>query len=91
MQESTHQPINDAIIAVGTEVQANWPATDERVAFEVYVVWFCYILGGWKALVSTTIPDNKYYEVTFNKDTDEMYVDTYLKVSNKAVPLNREN
>ena len=30
------------------------------------VVWFGYVLGNWKALVSTTIPDGRYYEVTYN-------------------------
>jgi hypothetical protein len=53
---------------------------------DVYVVWFCYILGGWKALVSTTIPDDTYYEVTYNKEKDEIYLDTYVKVNNVAIP-----
>lgn len=54
--------------------------------FEVYVVWFCKTLQHWKALVSTTLPDLKYYEVTFNGDTGETYLDVYLKVENKAIP-----
>ena len=27
---------------------------------DVYVVWFSKTLQNWKALVSTTVPDNKY-------------------------------
>ena len=46
---------------------------------DVYVVWFCYILGGWKALVSTTVPDKLYCEVTYNKEKDEVYLDIYEK------------
>ena len=46
---------------------------------DVYVVWFCYILGGWKALVSTTVPDNMYYEVTYNVAVGETYLDAYKK------------
>lgn len=46
---------------------------------EVYIVWFAFILGGWKALVSTSLPDGRYYEVTFNKDAGEVYVDSYVK------------
>lgn len=43
----------------------------------VYVVTFAFILGGWKAMMSTTLPDNMYYEVIYNKDTDEIYVNSY--------------
>lgn len=47
---------------------------------DTYVVWFAYVLGAWKALVSTMVPDGRYYEVTFNKEKDEVYVDIYEKV-----------
>lgn len=50
---------------------------------DVYIVWFCYILGGWKALVSTSLPDGMYYEVTFDKDADVIYVDAYKKFDQK--------
>jgi len=53
---------------------------------EVYVVWFCYILGGWKALLSTTVPDDMYYEVTYNKINEETYLDAYKKVDNRVLP-----
>lgn len=46
---------------------------------EIYVVWFCYILGGWKALLSTSKEDGKYYEVTHNKNNLETYIDVYTK------------
>lgn len=52
---------------------------------EVYIVMFAYVLGGWKALLSTPLPDGKYYEVTYNKDKKEAYVDTYLKIDNKVI------
>jgi hypothetical protein len=54
---------------------------------EVYVVWYCFILGGWKALVSTTLPDGRYYEVTYNKAKSEVYLDTYKKTHNQAIPI----
>lgn len=57
--------------------------TDEYLGLdEVYIVWFSYILGGWKALLSTVHPDGKYYEVTYNRVKHEVYVDTYVKTSN---------
>ena len=52
---------------------------------DVYVVWFCKTLQNWKALVSTTVSDGMYYEVTYNGDKDEIYVDAYKKWKNKCV------
>lgn len=52
---------------------------------EVYVVWFCKTLQNWKALLSTTLPDGKYYEVTFNGDKQELYLDVYVKLENKCI------
>lgn len=46
---------------------------------DVYVVWFAYVLGVWKALVSTTAVDGRYYEVTFNSTIGQIYVDVYKK------------
>lgn len=54
---------------------------------EVYVVWFCYILGGWKALCSTSLPDGRYYEVTFNREMGEVFIDTYRKTHNVTVEV----
>ena len=31
---------------------------------DIYIVWFCKTLQNWKALVSTTITDGMYYEIT---------------------------
>lgn len=58
---------------------------------EVYVVWYCFILGGWKALISTTLPDGRYYEVTFNRAKSEVYLDTYKKTHNNCIEIIEEN
>ena len=52
---------------------------------EVYVVWFAYVLGYWKALCSTSLPDGRYYEVTFHKERQVAFVDTYAKTHNVEV------
>lgn len=52
---------------------------------DVFVVWFCKTLQNWKALVSTTVPDGMYYEVTHNGDKGETYVDAYKKWDNVCV------
>lgn len=59
--------------------QSNGYAYD---SYTVYVVWFAYILGGWKALVSTSISDGRYHEVTFNANKSELYHDVYSKLEN---------
>ncbi len=52
---------------------------------DVYVVWFCKTLQNWKALASTTVPDGMYYELTYNGDKDEMYLDAYKKFENQCI------
>ena len=67
--------------------KANMDKTD-NISFtldNIYIVWFCKTLQNWKALVSTTIPDGIYYEVTYNGDTNETYVDVYEKCENFIV------
>lgn len=62
--------------------------TDTHVTFgpdEVYIVWFSKTLQNWKALLSTTLPDGMYYEVTYNGDQKETYIDAYKKFENVRV------
>lgn len=54
-------------------------------ADEVYVVWQVKALQNWKALLSTTLPDGMYYELTYNGNTNEVYVDAYKKFENFTV------
>lgn len=51
----------------------------------VYIVWFCKTLQNWKALLSTTLPDGMYYEVTYNGDKKEVYLDAYKKFENQKI------
>lgn len=51
----------------------------------VFIVWFCKTLQNWKALVSTTLPDGMYYEVTYNGDKKELYLDAYKKFENRKI------
>ena len=59
---------------------------------DIYIVWFCKVLQNWKALVSTTLPDGMYYEVSYNGDKAECYLDAYKKFQNVTYPddLERE-
>ena len=53
---------------------------------DVFVVWFCKTLQNWKALLSTTVSDGMYYEITHNGDKSETYLDAYKKWENVCIP-----
>jgi len=53
--------------------------------FDVFVVWYAYELGHSKALLSTTLFDGMYYEVTYNSNKNEIYFDAYKKFENKCI------
>lgn len=64
--------------------------TDKKAISEddVYIVWLCKTLQNNKALVSTTVSDGMYYEITHNGDKHETYVDAYKKWENFCVKEN---
>lgn len=73
--------------AIFDYVISHYDKTDDiKIGLEdIYVVWFSKTLQNWKALLSTTLPDGKYYEVTYNGDKEETYVDVYVKLDNFVV------
>ena len=52
---------------------------------DVYVVWQCKTLQNNKALLSTILFDGMYYEITYNGDKDEAYIDAYKKWENYKI------
>ena len=74
-----------AVNAVVDYFNGNVDAPDKNgkiTAENVFVVWSCKTLQNNKALLSTTVPDGMYYEITYNGDRNEMYVDAYKKWAN---------
>lgn len=49
---------------------------------DVFIVWMCKVLQNNKAMASTTLFDGMYYELTFNGNKQELYVDAYKKWQN---------
>ncbi len=60
--------------------------SDPDPDFDVFIVWKCKILQNWKYLISTTLPDGMYYELTYSGNKREWYLDAYKKFENKCIP-----
>ena len=52
---------------------------------DIYVVWQCKTLHHFKALLSTNVPDTRYFEITYNGINREMYFDAYVKEKNICI------
>lgn len=63
------------------DISDNKQITEE----DVYIVWICKTLKNNKALVSTTLCDGMYYELTYNGEKQELYLDAYKKFENKCI------
>ena len=57
---------------------------------DVYIVWMCKTLQNSKALLSTPVPDTRYYEATYNGDKEEVYLDAYVKEKNSCIKVGKE-
>ena len=71
-------------------VEEHLDPTDERPKYSIYTVWYCKTLQNHKALISTGLLDGMYYEVTYNGDKNEMYLDAYKKFENRCVKVEEE-
>ena len=85
---------NDKFIKLCKETIVNYfndrvEITDDKKITEedVFIVWSCKTLQNNKALVSTTVSDGMYYELTYNGDKKELYLDAYKKWENKCIKI----
>ena len=61
--------------------------SDNVPIFDVYIVWSCKTLQNNKALLSTSLSDGMYYELTYNGDKKELYLDAYKKFENRCIKI----
>ena len=61
--------------------------SDDIPEFDVYGVWSCKALQNSKALLSTSLKDGMYYELTMNGDKKEIYFDAYKKFENRCIKI----
>ena len=66
-------------------IEGHLDNSDATPDFEVYVVWKCKALQNWKYLISSFLPDGMYYELTYNGDKREWYLDAYKKFENRRI------
>lgn len=74
-----------AIIIVARYIKEHLDKSDGEVYFDVYTVWKCKTLQNWKFLISSSLNDGMYYEITFNGDKKEWYLDAYKKFENLCI------
>ena len=77
---------NKAIEFVRKYIVEHLDKSDNMPEFEVFVVWKCKVLQNLKYLMSSTLFDGMYYEITYNGDKNEWYLDAYKKFENKCIP-----
>lgn len=77
---------NKAIEIVRNYIIEHLDKSDVAPEFEVFCVWKCKALQNWKWLLSSTLFDGMYYELTYNGDKHEFYLDAYKKFENRCIP-----
>ena len=86
---STDEMDNEALNIILDYANEHVDKSDAETTITPYIVWKSKILKNWKYLISTNLYDGMYYELTFNGDSNEWYLDAYKKFDNKVIPKNR--
>jgi len=76
---------NKALEIVRKYIMEHLDKSDPEPDFEVYTVWKAKVLQNWKYMISSTLFDGMYYELTYNGDKREWYLDAYKKFENRVV------
>lgn len=76
-----------AISIVRKYILEHLDKSDPAQKFDAFTVWKAKVLQNWKYLISSTLPDGMYYELTYNGDKEEWYLDAYKKFENRVVKI----
>ena len=85
---TTDEFIARAKTAVVYYFNGDMDATDKNGKItldDVFVVWLCKTLQHHKVLLSTTVRDGMYYELTYNGDKGDCYFGAYKKWENTVL------
>ena len=72
---------NKAVEIVANYYKDKYP----EESFRIFIVWKCKTIQNWKYLISTSLSDHMYYELTYNGDEKEWYLDCYKKVEKRII------
>lgn len=76
---------NQAYDIVIDYIEKHLDKSDEKPKYKVFIVWKAKVLQNWKYLLSSTLNDGMYYELTYNGDKKEWYLDAYKKFENVCI------
>ena len=76
---------NRALCIVRQYILEHLDKSDPEPTYEVYTVWKAKVLQKWKYLISSSLSDGMYYEVTYNGNRQEWYLDAYKKFENRVI------
>ena len=77
---------NEALDIVRNYIEKHLDKSDPKAEFDVYTVWKAKVLQNWKYLISSTLPDGMYYELTFDGDEKVWFLDAYKTFENVVIP-----
>lgn len=77
---------NKALNLVRDYIIEHLDKSDPIPEFDVFTVWKAKTLQNFKFLISSTLHDGMYYEMTYNGDKQEWYLDAYKKFENRCIP-----
>ena len=77
-----------AILIIREYILKHLEKSEPIPPYEVYIVWKCKALQNWKYLLSSTLSDGMYYELTYNGNKSEWYLDAYKKFDNVKIEEN---
>lgn len=76
-----------AINIVKSYIEVHLDKDDTFPDCDIFIVWKAKVLQNWKYMISSSLPDGMYYELTYNGDKDVWYLDVYYKIENRVVQL----
>ena len=74
--------IEKAIALVKEYVDVHIDHSNPNAEYTIFVVWQCKILQNFKCLISTTLPNGMYFELTWDGEQERWYFDAYKKIEN---------